>query len=113
MRRDFLKLCGLAGLGLACTGGLMSLLRAATKGEVIRVAIAIARPETLGAAFAGVDKAFVLASLRPRQVETLRNVRVHVFMALLCGKPSFRLINHSCSYVLNFSGYLCQPCILG
>lgn len=31
MRRDFLKLCGLAGLGFACPGGLTSLLRAATK----------------------------------------------------------------------------------
>lgn len=31
MRRDFLKLCGLAGLGLACPGGLTSLLRAAPK----------------------------------------------------------------------------------
>ena len=30
MRRDFLKLCGLAGLGLACPGGLTSLLRAAS-----------------------------------------------------------------------------------
>ena len=28
-RRDFLKLCGLAGLGFACPGGLASLLRAA------------------------------------------------------------------------------------
>jgi uncharacterized protein (DUF1501 family) len=33
MRRDFLKLCGLAGLGLACPGGLASLLRAAPKEE--------------------------------------------------------------------------------
>src|SRR4051794_4648343 len=34
MRRDFLKLCGLVGLGLACPGGLTSLLRAAgTKDE--------------------------------------------------------------------------------
>ena len=32
-RRDFLKLCGLAGLGFACPGGLSSLLRAATKEE--------------------------------------------------------------------------------
>ena len=32
-RRDFLKLCGLAGLGFACPGGLTSLLRAATKEE--------------------------------------------------------------------------------
>ena len=31
MRRDFLKLCGLAGLGLACPGGLTSLLRASPK----------------------------------------------------------------------------------
>lgn len=31
MRRDFLKLCGLAGLGFACSGGLSSLLRAGTK----------------------------------------------------------------------------------
>ncbi len=31
MRRDFLKLCGLAGLGFACSGGLSSLLRADTK----------------------------------------------------------------------------------
>lgn len=31
MRRDFLKLCGLAGLGLACPGGLTSLLRAASQ----------------------------------------------------------------------------------
>lgn len=31
MRRDFLKLCGLVGLGLACPGGASSLLRAATK----------------------------------------------------------------------------------
>lgn len=30
MRRDFLKLCGLAGLGLACPGGLTSLLAAAS-----------------------------------------------------------------------------------
>jgi uncharacterized protein (DUF1501 family) len=29
MRRDFLKLCGLVGLGLACPGGMSSLLRAA------------------------------------------------------------------------------------
>src|SRR3954466_3174408 len=29
MRRDFLKLCGLVGLGLACPGGAASLLRAA------------------------------------------------------------------------------------
>lgn len=33
MRRDFLKLCTLAGLGLACPGGLTSLLRAAVKEE--------------------------------------------------------------------------------
>ena len=33
MRRDFLKLCGLFGLGLACPGGVTSLLRAATKEE--------------------------------------------------------------------------------
>ena len=33
MRRDFLKLCGLAGLGLACPGGLTSLLRAAPKDD--------------------------------------------------------------------------------
>ncbi|MDB5329937.1 MAG: hypothetical protein JWP03_1088 [Phycisphaerales bacterium] len=33
MRRDFLKLCGLVGLGLACPGGVSSLLRAATKEE--------------------------------------------------------------------------------
>src|SRR5678815_5638450 len=33
MRRDFLKLCSLAGLGFACPGGLASLLRAATKEE--------------------------------------------------------------------------------
>jgi uncharacterized protein (DUF1501 family) len=31
MRRDFLKLCGLVGLGLACPGGASSLLRAAVK----------------------------------------------------------------------------------
>lgn len=31
MRRDFLKLCGLAGLGIACPGGLTSLLRATPK----------------------------------------------------------------------------------
>ncbi|MDB5354847.1 MAG: hypothetical protein JWN24_1300 [Phycisphaerales bacterium] len=31
MRRDFLKLCGLVGLSLACPGGVSSLLRAATK----------------------------------------------------------------------------------
>lgn len=31
MRRDFLKFCGLAGLGLACPSGLTSLLRAAPK----------------------------------------------------------------------------------
>ena len=30
-RRDFLKLCGLAGLGLACPGGLTSLLHAAAR----------------------------------------------------------------------------------
>ena len=33
MRRDFLKLCGLAGLGFACPGGFTSLLRAAVKEE--------------------------------------------------------------------------------
>jgi hypothetical protein len=33
MRRDFLKLCGLAGLGFACPGGLNSILRAAPKEE--------------------------------------------------------------------------------
>ena len=33
MRRDFLKLCGLVGLGLACPGGAASLLQAATKEE--------------------------------------------------------------------------------
>ena len=33
MRRDFLKLCGLAGLGFACPGGFSSLLRAAVKEE--------------------------------------------------------------------------------
>ncbi len=33
MRRGFLKLCGLAGLGFACPGGLVSLARAATKEE--------------------------------------------------------------------------------
>ena len=32
-RRDFLKLCGLVGLGFACPGGLASLARAATKEE--------------------------------------------------------------------------------
>src|ERR671928_1299818 len=31
IRRDFLKLCGLAGLGFACPGGAASLLRAQTK----------------------------------------------------------------------------------
>jgi len=31
MRRDFLKLCGLAGLGFACPGGLQSVMQAATK----------------------------------------------------------------------------------
>ncbi len=31
MRRDFLKMCGLVGLGLACPGGVRSLLAAATK----------------------------------------------------------------------------------
>jgi len=31
MRRDFLKLCGLVGLGLACPGGAASLLRAAER----------------------------------------------------------------------------------
>jgi uncharacterized protein (DUF1501 family) len=30
-RRDFLKLCGLAGLGFACPGGLMSIMQAAAK----------------------------------------------------------------------------------
>ena len=30
MRRDFIKLCGLAGLGLACPGGLTTLLAAAS-----------------------------------------------------------------------------------
>jgi len=30
-RRDFLKLCGLAGLGFACPGGLQSIMQAATK----------------------------------------------------------------------------------
>jgi hypothetical protein len=33
MRRDFLKLCGLVGLGLACPGGVSSLLAASTKEE--------------------------------------------------------------------------------
>ena len=33
MRRDFLKLCSLAGLGFSCPGGLTSLLRADTKEE--------------------------------------------------------------------------------
>jgi len=33
MRRDFLKLCGLVGLGLAIPGGARSILRAATKEE--------------------------------------------------------------------------------
>src|ERR1700709_2281071 len=33
MRRDFLKLCGLVGLGFACPGGAASLLRAATPKE--------------------------------------------------------------------------------
>ena len=33
MRRDFLKLCGLVGLGFACPGGAASLLRAAAKEE--------------------------------------------------------------------------------
>ena len=32
-RRDFLKLCGLAGLGFACPGGITSLLHAAAKEE--------------------------------------------------------------------------------
>ena len=32
-RRDFLKLCGLAGLGFACPGGLTSIMQAATKEE--------------------------------------------------------------------------------
>lgn len=31
MRRDFLKLCGLAGLGFACSGGVGSLLKAESK----------------------------------------------------------------------------------
>ena len=31
MRRDFLKLCGMAGLGLVVPGGITSLLRAAPK----------------------------------------------------------------------------------
>src|SRR3954463_10400658 len=31
MRRDFLKLCGLVGLGLACPGGISKLLAAAPK----------------------------------------------------------------------------------
>ena len=33
MRRDFLKLCGLLGLGFACPGGVTSILRAAAKEE--------------------------------------------------------------------------------
>ena len=33
MRRDFLKLCGLVGLGLACPGGAASLFAGATKEE--------------------------------------------------------------------------------
>jgi len=33
MRRDFLKLCGLFGLGFACPGGMTSILRAAVKEE--------------------------------------------------------------------------------
>src|SRR3954462_6470622 len=33
MRRDFLKLCGMVGLGLACPGGVRSLLAAQTKEE--------------------------------------------------------------------------------
>lgn len=33
MRRDFLKLCGLAGLGIACPGGLSSGLHAASKDD--------------------------------------------------------------------------------
>ena len=33
MRRDFLKLCGLLGLGFACPGGITSILRAAVKEE--------------------------------------------------------------------------------
>src|SRR5688572_15730502 len=33
MRRDFLKLCSLTGLGFACPGGMNSLLRAASKGD--------------------------------------------------------------------------------
>ncbi len=33
MRRDFLKLCALTGLGFACPGGMTSLLRAAVKEE--------------------------------------------------------------------------------
>src|SRR6187549_1128192 len=33
MRRDFLKLCGLTGLGFACPGGMNSLFAAASKGN--------------------------------------------------------------------------------
>ena len=33
MRRDFLKLCGLLGLGFACPGGITSIVRAAVKEE--------------------------------------------------------------------------------
>ena len=33
MRRDFLKLCGLAGIGIACTGGISSALHAAGKDD--------------------------------------------------------------------------------
>src|SRR5262247_4372047 len=33
MRRDFLKYCGLVGLGLTCPGGLEAVLGAATKEE--------------------------------------------------------------------------------
>ena len=33
MRRDFLKLCALTGIGFACPGGMTSLLRAAVKEE--------------------------------------------------------------------------------
>src|ERR1700716_856322 len=33
MRRDFLKLCGLAGLGIACPGGVKSLFSAEPKEE--------------------------------------------------------------------------------
>src|SRR5215204_2703547 len=33
MRRDFLKLCGLTGLGFACPGHMNSLMAAGTKGQ--------------------------------------------------------------------------------